>query len=70
MRVGSETGQQKNGSFWLGFLDSVEQEKGGAGGGEWGRAGLGAPGVEQEGGGAGKGGGSGGGGVGWNARRF
>ena len=33
---------QKNGSFWLGFLDRVEQEGTGAGGGgEWGWGGLG-----------------------------
>ena len=34
--------KQKRGSFWLGFLDRVEQEGTGAGGGrEWGWGGLG-----------------------------
>ena len=66
---GPKRGAFKNGSFWLGFLDSVEQEKGGAGGG--GGVGPGGVGCSWSGagrGGAGKGGGSGGGGVGWSGR--
>ena len=47
MRVGSEVPNRKTEVFWLGFLDSVEQEKGGSrGGGGVGPGGLGGSGRE------------------------
>ena len=60
MRVGSELANRKTEVFGWGFLDSVEQEKGGAGGG----GGVGPGGVGCSWSGAGRRG------VGWNARRF
>ena len=69
MRVGSELANRKTEVFGWGSWTVWSKKRGERGGGEWGRAGLGAPGVEQEGGEPGRGAGVGGG-VGWNARRF